>query len=143
MFISLFTILTGCNTRRDSFTSSTGANTHICEEDCVVLLATPPHNHTYKSTDPAPLFTWDIVAGIPQKFIVEIDYLNDGSYMTGTAVGCNNYLLSESDWKTIIDNAPKTDGVQKIHWRIRIDYTFCTEKEPYYSEWSYFWIESN
>lgn len=146
LFLFLFATLTGCGENLDKYCHPTPPPDpipHICEDDCAVLLSTPSHNYTYKSTDPAPIFEWHVIAGLPERFVLEIDYLHDGTYMTGIAVGCNTYLLPEADWQTIMENAPKTDGIQKIYWRIRIDYLYCTEKEPYYSQWTYFWIESS
>ena len=52
----------------------------------------------------------------------------------------SSYRLSEDEWDTIKANAPTVDGIQKVHWRIRIDPNYHVELEPFYTDWNYFWI---
>lgn len=152
IFVSAFIIfclmstLTGCGTKLDKYYNYTNhSETNgptIDKESYAVSLAFPAQNQTFESTDPPPIFYWEVHEGLPQTFIIEIDYMNDGSYMVGTATGAITYLLPENDWETIKSNAPVVDGLQKIHWRIRIDYTLNPDDGAYYSGWNYFWIKT-
>jgi len=138
----LISILTGCNKLYGNPITDTTDTKRIYDESYAVLLSSPAQNKTFYQNDPAPVFTWTVLKGLPQTFIIEIDYMKDGSYMSATAIGGNTYLLPETDWNTIKNNAPTTDGLQKIHWRIKIDYTLYPEEGPYYSGWGYFCIEN-
>ena len=133
--------LSGCRVNRiygDKNPSITKDNT----PKFAVLLASPAQNYTFASTDPAPTFSWILIDGFPQKVIIEIDYMNEGSCnIEGIAIGGDTYLLPEKDWETIKESAPIVDGVQKIHWRIRIDYTSDPNDGAYYTGWEHFWIK--
>lgn len=110
------------------------------EENYAVFLLEPSHNRTFAQEDAPPVFSWSIQEGFPQAFVIEIDYRQGGTYMT---IPCHSvsYMLSQEDWETIKAHAPINDGKQKIQWRIRIDPVYHADLEPYYTGWSYFWIE--
>lgn len=140
MLICVSLILTSCNNTYGDKHESDGTVSNT-KEEYYVLLSSPPENHVYKENDPPPLFSWSVLQGLPQTFIIEIDYMNDGTYMSRTTTGNDTYLLSESDWAKIVDAVSTSNGLKKVQWRIRINYAVDVEKEPYYSGWNYFWIE--
>ena len=109
-------------------------------EEYDISLAFPAQNKTFQVDDEPPTFYWTKNKGFPKSYIIEIDYMNDGTYMSRTVDVGITYLLSKEDWNTIKSNAPIVDGKQKIQWRIRIDYMADSNKEPYYTGWTYFWI---
>lgn len=139
----LLPIVTGCSITRTyghpAVSSDTSKNP---KENYFVLLSGPPQNHTFEPTDPPPVFSWDVLEGLPQVYTIEIDYKGDGYCITGTTTG-THYSLPEEDWNIIIRDAPRKDGLQKISWQIRIDDTMYPEEGPYYSGWGYFWIKSD
>lgn len=112
------------------------------EERYYVMLSDPLENQIYVPTDPPPRFTWTLHKGLPETFVIEIDYLNDASLITDNVFGRTNYKMSDELWERIKNNAPIVDGKQKICWRIRIDYTINPEEGPYYSAWGTFWIDN-
>ena len=127
---------------RLSINTILGASTNtVSEEEYDVSLAFPVQNQTFEVEDEPPTFYWTKNKGFPKSYIIEIDYMNDGTYMSKTVDVGITYLLSEEDWNTIKSNAPIVDGLQKINWRIRIDYTSDLNREPYYTGWTYFWIK--
>ena len=158
--IDHITVISGRNTIQDkhgdlyNITDEMDINRHINEvvenapseitrdpdENYKVQLKAPAQNMTLGTEDAPPTFAWDVQNGLPQSFVVEIDYMNDGSYISRTATVGVTYLLPEEDWETIKNNAPIVDGVQKIQWRIRIDSVYHTDLDPYYTDWSYFYI---
>ena len=158
--IDHITVISGRNTIQDkhgdlyNITDEMDINRHINEvvenapseitrdpdENYKVQLKAPAQNMTLGTEDAPPTFAWDVQNGLPQSFVVEIDYMNDGSYISRTATVGVTYLLPEEDWETIKNNAPIVDGVQKIQWRIRIDSIYHTDLDPYYTDWSYFYI---
>ena len=77
---------------------------------------------------------------IPQEFLLEIDYLNDGTYLTKNIVDRTNYKLSNEEWETIINNTPIVNGAKTVRWRVRIDYVYHTDLAPYYTNWGTFHI---
>ena len=112
------------------------------EESYFVMLSLPLENQIYSATDLPPIFTWTLYKGLSESFVIEIDYLNDGSYITDEILGRTNYKLSQEMWEKIKNDSPIDDGKQKICWRIRIDYTIYPKEGPYYSAWGTFWIEN-
>ena len=72
--------------------------------------------------------------------MLEIDYLNDGTYLTKTIVDRTNYKLTSEEWDTIINDTPLVDGVKTVRWRVRIDYVYHTDLDPYYTNWGAFYI---
>ena len=108
-----------------------------------VILSKPLENQTYTAADPSPVFVWKLCLGLPNAFVIEIDYLHDGSYMqTDAIIDRTKYRLPEELWEKIKSDAPVTDGKQEIRWRIRIDYVIHPEDGPYYTAWGTFWIAS-
>ena len=102
----------------------------------------PSENQVYNASDPPPRFAWKLYQGLTESFVIEIDYLHDGSYITDEIAGRTNYRLSQEMWEKIKKYSPIVDGKQKICWRIRIDYTLYPEEGPYYTSWGTFWIEN-
>ena len=90
---------------------------------------------------PSPVFVWKLCLGLPNAFVIEIDYLHDGSYMqTDAIIDRTKYRLPEELWEKIKSDAPVTNGKQEIRWRVRIDYVIHPEDGPYYTAWGTFWI---
>ena len=108
------------------------------EENYLLTLDEPSENWTFGQQDEPPIFSWTVQDGIPQEFLFEIDYLNDGTYLTKNIVDRTNYKLSNEEWETIINNTPIVDGAKTVHWRVRIDYVYHTDLEPYYTNWGSF-----
>lgn len=131
--------LSGCDNSSNNRPPVTGYQE---EEQYSVLLAFPPQNKTFEKDDPPPTFFWQKDEGFPKSYIIEIDYMHDGTYMSRTVEVGITYLMTEEDWNTIKDNAPVENDVQKINWRIRVNYITDPSREPYYTGWTYFWIKS-
>lgn len=114
------------------------------EEDYHIFMQFPADDSTCKQGDVSPVFVWRIAneSSIPKKYILEIDYLNDGSYMTITCQTPSHVLKAE-DWETIKNDTPTVNGVKKVQWRIRVDPYYHTDLEPYYTEWCSFYITEN
>lgn len=115
---------------------------YIDEEEYSVVFDYPPLNGTFEKDSPPFAFHWVQIEGVPDYWVIEIDYMHDGTYMSRTVRGSVTYLMTEEEWNTIKENAPIEKGMQKINWRMRIDYKndpFC---EPYYTSWLYFWIKA-
>lgn len=112
------------------------------EESYFVMLSLPLEDQVYNANDPPPIFTWTLYKGLSESFIIEIDHLNDGSYITDKILGRTNYKVPQETWERIKNESPVIDGRQKIRWRIRIDYVIHPEEGPYYSAWGAFWIEN-
>ncbi|MBQ8164042.1 MAG: hypothetical protein IJZ93_06760 [Clostridia bacterium] len=110
------------------------------EEIYSLTLDYPYENWTFGQQDEPPRFSWTVQEGIPQEYVLEIDYFNDGTYMTKTIVDRTNYKLTSEEWETIINNTPIVDGVKTVRWRVRIDYVYHTDLESYYTNWSTFYI---
>lgn len=111
------------------------------EENYSVALLKPAQYQTINSEEEPPVFTWNLNQGFAEIFVLEIDYMGNGTYMSRSVEGHLSYQLSADDWEKIKNNIPTIDGVKKVQWRIRIDYKYHTELEPYYTEWGYFEIE--
>jgi len=112
------------------------------DENHWVTIQEPSDTKSFHSDDAPPVFVWNHVKGYPSRsYVLEIDYLNDGSYMSHitSALSCQ---LSAEDWETIKAAAPVVDGVQTIKWRIRIDPVYHDDLDPYYTDWVSFFIES-
>ena len=112
----------------------------LYHESYSVLLTSPTNNATFTSSSSAPTFQWSLQHGNTEKFILEIDYLSNGTYMAKTVNSSNSYTLSASDWNKIINNSPFTGSVKQIRWRIKINYTIYTDSEPYCTAWNTFTI---
>ena len=67
---------------------------------------------------------------------------NRQQYLTKTTVDRTNYKLSTEEWETIINDTPVVDGVRTVQWRVRIDYVYHTDLEPYYTNWGTFYIDN-
>ncbi len=108
-----------------------------------VILSDPLEDQIYTATDPSPVFDWDLYLGLANVFVIEIDYLHDGSYMqTEAIIDFTRYQLPEEMWEKIKSDAPVTDGKQEIRWRVKIDYVIHPADGPYYTSWGTFWIVS-
>lgn len=112
------------------------------KESYFVTRLQPSGNQVYNASDPPPRFAWTLDQGLTESFVIEIDYLHDGSYITDEITGRTNYRLSQELWEKIKNDSPIVDGKQKICWRIRIDYYLYPEEGPYYTSWGFFWIEN-
>ena len=110
------------------------------EESYSLTLDEPNENWTFGQQDEPPRFSWTVQEGIPQEYVLEIDYINDGTYMTKTIVDRTNYKLSNEEWETIKSDTPIVDGIKTVRWRVRIDYVYHTDLEPYYTNWGTFYI---
>lgn len=94
---------------------------------------------TYNSN--APIFRWSLQSGNTQKFILEIDYLGNGTYKTISMSGGNTYQLSSTDWESIKNDAPFIgNGIKQIKWRIKINYSIYPNEAPYCTDWYAFTI---
>jgi len=113
------------------------------DEKYSVLLSMPAENYIFEKTAEPPIFTWSVQRGIPQTFTIEIDYLGGPPYICGTITGSNGYCLPDEDWVAIKENAPVENGLQKVCWRVKIDYVLYPEDGPYYSAWGSFWIKAS
>lgn len=112
------------------------------EEKYSLTLEYPNENWTFGQRDEPLRFSWTVQEGIPQEYVLEIDYLNDGTYLTKNIVDRTNYKLSTEEWETIINDTPVVDGVKTVRWRVRIDYVYHTDLEPYYTNWGTFYIDN-
>lgn len=113
---------------------------YIDEEEYIVFPAFPPQNKIFEKSDPPPEFAWQKYKGYPDYLIIEIDYIHDGTYMSLEPT--TGYIsMTESEWLTVLEDTPIEDDVQKIYWRIRIDYKNDPTREPYYTAWQYFGIK--
>ena len=110
------------------------------EEKYFLTLDYPNDNWTFGQQDEPPRFSWTVQEGIPQEYVLEIDYLNDGTYLTKNIVDRTNYKLTSEEWETIINDTPLVDGVKTVRWRVRIDYVYHTDLESYYTNWGEFYI---
>ena len=110
------------------------------EENYSLTLDEPSENWTFGQQDEPPIFSWTVQDGIPQEYVLEIDYLDDGTYLTKTIVDCTGYKLSNEEWETIINDTPIVDGAKTVCWRVRIEYVYHTDLEPYYTNWGTFHI---
>lgn len=115
----------------------------IQEEDYSVLLHMPAQNYIFEENATPPVFTWRVQKGVPETFTIEIDYLGGEPYLCKTVTGRISYALSIEDWETIKAEAPAENGLLKIYWRIRIDYSINPDKGSYYSQWGYFGIQAS
>lgn len=111
------------------------------EEIYAVSLAFPAQNKVFKKEDAPPTFCWSLHTGYPEDYIIDIDYMNDGSYISRKVDVGITYILTEEDWNFIKSKAPINNGLQLIRWRVRIDYRYNTN-ESYCTGWSYFWIST-
>lgn len=110
----------------------------LSHESYSVILNSPSNNASINYKSAAPTFQWSLQNGLPKNYILEIDYLKDGSYMS---IQVNNYhTLSAANWNKIVNDSPFTGKVKEIRWRIRINYTIYPSQQPYYSEWNTFTI---
>ena len=112
----------------------------LYHESYTVLLDSPSMNASVSANSTPPTFQWTMQNGSTQNFILEIDYLNNGSYMSIPVQNARNYTLSSNEWNAIINNSPFTYTVKDIRWRIRINYIIYPDLQPYRTEWSTFSI---
>ena len=105
-------------------------------------MATPSSNATLAYDAESPAFTWRVYKGYPQTFTLEIDYLGGEPYFSITTSSVS-YILDKADWEHIKANAPVQNGKKTIHWRIKIEYMYHPDREPYYTHWNYFYINAN
>ena len=89
---------------------------------------------TINASDTAPTFEWKSDYSSPDTFILQIDYLNNGTFLTKTTPR-ENYTLSSSEWELIKDNALFTNTIKTFRWRIKIDFSIYTGIS-YYSDWN-------
>ena len=140
MLLSLcMALLSGC---RENANDNPSITIPPDEDNYAVVHVFPSENKTFDKDDEPPFFYWREQMGFPERVVLEIDYMNDGTYMSKTIeVGCT-HQMTEEDWITIKDNAPVVDGLQKINWRIRIDYIVTPSRGAYYTDWCSFWIKN-
>ncbi len=161
--IDHITVIAGRNTVQDkhgdlyNILSETDINSYLNEflesapakverdpdENYHVSFVAPAQNKTFSGAEEPPIFSWRVNKGLPSGYYLEIDYLNNGTYMTKYLKDSIALQLTAEEWETIKAEAPAVDGVQKIQWRIRIDRIYHTDMEPYYTGWNYFWIDQN
>lgn len=110
------------------------------EEHYQVSLCSPAANQVFGKEDAPPVFSWSVLDGLPQAFMIEIDCMGDGSYMSIPAKGLSQTLTAQ-EWEKIKENAPITNGIQTVKWRIRIDPVYHEDLDPYYTAWSQFDIQ--
>ena len=135
--IAVVLLLTSCNRRY----GAAGYVPRSGEEQYFILLSHPSLNAVFTQNDHPPKLEWNSYKDMPYTRTVEIDCLHDGSFLSREVTGARNvYQLTSEEWEMIIKDSPVSDGVQKINWRIRIDYSTDKNKEPYYSAWGSFLI---
>lgn len=142
ILITLLQSIVGCDSESEENIVTNNTENFEEPEEYAILLSYPAQNQRFKYTDSPPIFYWTVQKGFPNVFIVEIKYNDNDTYISGEVRGGNTYLLPEEDWVKIKNYAPIVEGMQKISWRVRIDYTFKNDNIVYYSEWSQFWIIS-
>lgn len=140
ILLTVSLLFAGCCPNNSSMPTS---SLRLFEESYSVLLSMPAENYVFEENAPPPTFKWAVQKGIPETFTIEIDYLGGEPYMCKTVTGLISSTISAADWETIKENAPVENGLQKIYWRIRIDYTIYPDEGPYYSQWGYFGIKAN
>ncbi len=111
----------------------------LYHESYLVSLNTPSDNATIACSSTAPTFRWTLQSGLPQNFILEIDYLKSGSYMSIQTTN-DSHTLSAANWNKIVHDSPFTGNVKEIRWRIRINYVTYPDQQPYYSAWNMFTV---
>ena len=140
ILITLLQSFIGCDSQSEDNIGTNNTEYFEEPEEYAILLSYPAQNQRLKYTDSPPIFCWTVQKGVPQVFIVEIKYSDNNANILSEIRGGNTYLLPEEDWKKIKNYAPIIEGMQKISWRIRIDYTLKNNELIYYSEWTHFWI---
>jgi hypothetical protein len=138
-------LLNGCKNFEQNYdkTESSLINEYTTtKDDYAVVMTLPSQNKVISASECSPIFYWNVLKGIPDCYYIEIDYMNNGQYIVDSVRDSNTYLLPEEVWKMIKENAPIVDGLQIIHWRIRIEYPEDQNREPYYTGWNYFLIET-
>ena len=71
----------------------------LYHESYLVSLNEPDENAVISSTSSAPTFRWTREDGLTEKYILEIDYLKNGTYMTKTISNKTSLTLSEAEWQ--------------------------------------------
>ena len=113
-----------------------GESFTLYHESYFVSLISPSANASIPYNGDPPTFYWQANKGLSKQYILELDYLNNGTYMSRTINTSTSYVLSTSDWNTIINDAPFTaSGVKQIKWRIKINYIIYPEEDPYCTDW--------
>lgn len=114
----------------------------LYHESYNVAPISPSTNSTIAYNSAAPTFSWNSYGGLSKQYILEIDYLGNGSnsYMSRTINTSTSYTLSESDWRQIVYNSPFSNNVKVIKWRIKIKYIKYPNETPYCTAWSTFSI---
>ena len=145
-FSLIVSLLNGCSFRRVYVSDKTDEEIFYSINPVKYMVSPimPAEKQVFNKDDSPPVFIWSVQVEYPDIFILEINYLDDkSSCMEQTAEKTTAFFLSESDWDTIKDYAPITaNGFQKIYWRVRIDYAKNMEDGSYYSDWTYFLIQS-
>lgn len=110
-------------------------------ENYAVRLDSPTNNVEFSSNQSPPSFSWTMIRGNPKNSFLQIDYLNNASYLS---IPISNYEthcdLSTSLWNTIKNQSPFTGNLKVIRWRVKIKYTAYGGVESYYSGWRTFKI---
>ena len=115
----------------------------IKEENYVIELTMPLQDTISETNDPPLILAWKVHEDFPSEFWVEFNYDGSNSVSNADRVYYQSaYVMQEELWNRLKKDAPIVDGVQKIYWRVSINYTTDLEKEPYHSEWSYFFIKT-
>ena len=115
----------------------------IKEENYVIELTMPLQDTISETNDPPLILAWKVHEDFPNEFWVEFNYDGCNSVSNADRVYYQSaYVMQEELWNRLKKDAPIVDGVQKIYWRVSINYTTDLEKEPYHSEWSYFFIKT-
>ena len=118
-----------------------GQSFTLYHESYSVSLISPSANASISCNATVPTFYWQSPNGLSKQYILEIDYLNNGTYMSRSINTSTSYALSTSDWDTIINDSPFiSSGVKRINWRIKINYIIYPDEVPYCTEWSTFTI---
>lgn len=115
----------------------------LVHESYSVLLGSPSNNATIPYNAQAPEFNWILSIGTPENITLQIDYLNNGSYLSLQISNAHQYTLSDNMWNTIKNGAPFTGDKKEIRWRIKIDYEHYPEEQPYYTTWNTFIISNS
>lgn len=107
----------------------------------IVYHCYPAHNRTYKPSDPPPVFTWMVMGGFPDSFILSIEYDSNELPITIVLDNTTAYAMSEEQWEFIKTNAQNRNGQQIIHWRIIITDSVNWTEEPYFGTQNRFFIK--
>lgn len=117
-------------------------NTFTLYYECYnISPVSPATNASLAYNSSPPTFYWQTNNELSGKYILEIDYLGNGTYKSYTINNSTSYILPSSEWSTIVnDSSFIAAGVKQVRWRIKINYIIYQNEPPYCTEWNVFTI---